>query len=109
MRTTGGGRGSGRGRPAGRAVGAVGRMVAVGAAVVPGGTVVMVVDGVRRGGQVEVGLGPLPEDEEDERALYHQVLGHLRADTAGRVRGEVPLPDDLGTLPLVLGIRMRGR
>jgi hypothetical protein len=76
---------------------------------VPGGTLVMVVDGARRGSRLEVTLAPLPEDEDDYRSRDLEVLGRLRADTAGRARGEFVLPDDLGTLALVLGLRLRGR
>jgi len=77
--------------------------------VVAGGTLVMVVDGARRGSRLEVTLTPLPEHQDDDRSIGALVLGHLRADAAGRARGEFVLPTDLGTLPLLLGLRLRGR
>ena len=74
---------------------------------VPGATLVVAVDGVRRGTRAEFRLGPLPDDEDHEEALEPTVLARLRADSSGRVRGEVLLPDDLGGLPVRLGIRVR--
>ncbi len=75
----------------------------------PGSALVTVVDGARRGSRLEVTLQSLRDDERDDRGIEQVVLGHLRADGDGRSRGDLLLPDDLGTLPLVIGLRLRGR
>lgn len=74
----------------------------------PGATLVTIVDGARRGSRLEISLVSL-RDKDDDRGIEDLVLGPVRADAEGRARGEVILPETLGTLPLVIGLRLRGR
>jgi hypothetical protein len=75
----------------------------------PGGALVVALDGVRRRTRAELTLGTLPRQDDDRTTIAHLLLGRLAADGSGRVRGEVALPDDLGDLALVLGLRVRAR